>query len=997
MTQYSKSTNWGGGSGGGSSSFTGLNDTPSSYVGHGSKSVQVNVAENALEFVTPTGTDELTKVSSNDSTAKYLEDAITSANSAITLSTLNDGADEDLQLTFVESAITITESQISDLGSYISDISGSPLSELSDSTITAIGSNEILKWSGSAWINNTLAEAGISATGHTHTESDITDLQSYILDITGEPLGDLSDVTITGPASNDILQWSGSAWVDRTLAEAGISAASHTHTESDITDLQDYLVNISEDLTPQLGASLDVNGFHIVSASAGDINITPNTTGDLILDGLKWPQADGTANYVLETDGAGQLSWVAQASGSGDVVGPASATDNAIARFNNTTGKLIQDSANSTVSDNGEVALFRDNATSGNSSSLSFNRTRSGAAIGSNDTAGEIFFKGAYDGTPNYNTFGSIRVRPNEVVTTSSTNMGRMEFFVGDGAGAQTEAMEIDEANIYSLLAHHFTDGTTSLPGVAFTSDPDTGMWRSATNTLNFSTGGTERLELSSSGIKIGTTYTLPLTDGTNGYVLSTNGSGTVSWVANAGSGMSDVVDDTTPQLGGSLDVNGNSIVSASAGDISITPDTTGDLILDGLKWPQADGTANYVLETDGAGQLSWVAQSGGGVTGTGTTNTVSKWTSSTAQGDSSITDDGTAVDITGPDFLVSHNSNLEQLRVFRDSAGLMDLRDLNGTANPVFRLTGGATGTATNTSDRIGTVEFYGGSGSAHRQGAEIEGLPTETWSDGVQYGTSMLFKAVENGATSLTEYFRLNAATGMITTGTGVGLAISGSSAGIATIVAPASFTNYTLTLPTDDGASGEYLQTNGSGTLTWASAGSGDVTAASNMTDNSLVKGDGGSKGVQDSGILIDDSDNITAVTSIDVDGTTDATSATTGVITTDGGIGAAKNIVSGGAMWSVHNDIGNSGTTKTITMTDGNVQTITLNNNCTLTFAGEYAGQAINLIIKQDATGSRLITWPTISWVGGSAPTLSTVGSSVDIIGLLYDGTDWYGGV
>ena len=44
---------------------------------------------------------------------------------------------------------------------------------------------------------------------------------------------------------------------------------------------------------------------------------------------------------------------------------------------------------------------------------------------------------------------------------------------------------------------------------------------------------------------------------------------------------------------------------------LSIAPKAAGDLILDGLKWPQADGTANYVIETDGAGQLSWAAQSG--------------------------------------------------------------------------------------------------------------------------------------------------------------------------------------------------------------------------------------------------------------------------------------------------------------------------------------------------------------------------------------------------
>ena len=45
---------------------------------------------------------------------------------------------------------------------------------------------------------------------------------------------------------------------------------------------------------------------------------------------------------------------------------------------------------------------------------------------------------------------------------------------------------------------------------------------------------------------------------------------------------MTDVVDDTSPQLGGSLDVNGNSIVSASNGNIALTPDGTGVVRLDG-------------------------------------------------------------------------------------------------------------------------------------------------------------------------------------------------------------------------------------------------------------------------------------------------------------------------------------------------------------------------------------------------------------------------------
>ena len=95
-----------------------------------------------------------------------------------------------------------------------------------------------------------------------------------------------------------------------------------------------------------------------------------------------------------------------------------------------------------------------------------------------------------------------------------------------------------------------------------------------------------------------------------NGKVLTASAvAGTYTWETPSAVGISDVVDDTTPQLGGSLDVNGNSIVSASNGDIAITPNGTGDVVLDGLKYPQADGTAGYVLKTDGSAQLSWVAQ----------------------------------------------------------------------------------------------------------------------------------------------------------------------------------------------------------------------------------------------------------------------------------------------------------------------------------------------------------------------------------------------------
>lgn len=42
--------------------------------------------------------------------------------------------------------------------------------------------------------------------------------------------------------------------------------------------------------------------------------------------------------------------------------------------------------------------------------------------------------------------------------------------------------------------------------------------------------------------------------------------------------------------------------------------------------------------------------------------------------------------------------------------------------------------------------------------------------------------------------------------------------------------------------------------------------------------------------------------------------------------------------------------------------------------------------------QDATGTRLVTWPaSFSWAGGTAPTLSTVAGSVDVVAGHYNAT------
>jgi hypothetical protein len=107
--------------------------------------------------------------------------------------------------------------------------------------------------------------------------------------------------------------------------------------------------------------------------------------------------------------------------------------------------------------------------------------------------------------------------------------------------------------------------------------------------------GATTANSVQVGGLNVAGAYNLPTVDGSANQALTTNGSGTLSF----STVLTDVVQDTTPQLGGPLDVNGQAITSASNGDITLNPDGTGEIKLGADLIPDADATHTIGSESE--------------------------------------------------------------------------------------------------------------------------------------------------------------------------------------------------------------------------------------------------------------------------------------------------------------------------------------------------------------------------------------------------------------
>ena len=143
--------------------------------------------------------------------------------------------------------------------------------------------------------------------------------------------------------------------------------------------------------------------------------------------------------------------------------------------------------------------------------------------------------------------------------------------------------------------ATDFTIANQSFP--SFRSDLNTVL-----GAINTSNSGSSRPASAVSG-----TFWLDTTSATAPILKFFDGSDDITFATfnttantvNVSDSATDVVGDTSPQLGGDLDVNGNSIVSTSNADINITPNGTGRVVFGTACLPKTNASSGLTLNFD--------------------------------------------------------------------------------------------------------------------------------------------------------------------------------------------------------------------------------------------------------------------------------------------------------------------------------------------------------------------------------------------------------------
>src|SRR3972149_4305889 len=325
-------------------------------------------------------------------------------------------------------------------------------------------------------------------------------------------------------------------------------------------------------------------------------------------------------------------------------------------------------------------------------------------------------------------------------------------------------------------------------------------------------------------------TYTWPLTDGTNGYALTTNGTGTLSW-SSAGSG---------DMLKATYDVAANNRIDTAAGGTNIdTSASSGVLRVVAGTWSAITGTTNFAAYWSDANTVTGeqylaVSRGGTGISTSGLTGVPSLsagvWSVSATLADSLVADNITLTNITQ----ISTRSHTSLTDIGTNAHSVIDPH-LGSTSNPhsvtktqvglgSVENTALSTWVGTTNVTTLGTIatgiwtgtaisNAKGGTGQDSSAWTGLAGVTAGTWGGGVTPSiTSVTASGAVKGATLVLEGGTYDT-----------------------TLQAGTPSAAKTYTLPLTDGSSGQALTTNGSAVLSWTTvAGGGDMLAATYDAD-------------------------------------------------------------------------------------------------------------------------------------------------------------------
>ena len=295
-------------------------------------------------------------------------------------------------------------------------------------------------------------------------------------------------------------------------------------------------------------------------------NVTLGAVGNLHISG-------GTANYVLQTDGAGTLTWAAQSGGGGSTSNISNGTSNvSIATSGGNVTTSVAGNANIIVVTGTGVNVAGTLNATGNLTAGNISASGSGGNITNANVISANLFVGSganltsltganITGTvplattagtvttaaqPNITSVGtltSLAVTGN--ITSGNANLGNLvtaNFFTGNGYLLTGVGNATAIVNGNSNVNIPSANGNVNISAAGNANIiVVTGTGVNVAGTLN-TTGNTT---FTGANVNLGAVANLHISGGTTGYVLSTDGSGTLSWIsaAVAASGSNIVVD----------------------------------------------------------------------------------------------------------------------------------------------------------------------------------------------------------------------------------------------------------------------------------------------------------------------------------------------------------------------------------------------------------------------------------------------------------------------